>query len=489
MRYIMNISLDRGLKQDYYTIEKSENDENVLRIYIYTNGESVLDFKKMSYITFNKNSKQNEDVIKAFKSKRGFRNNTNQVYVSLAESKLDYENTKEQNEFLANFLRRNSVLLKKRVFVDIGSPKYDKEGVDLVSPFKGMSSVLVSIEDQQFYCTADEITATYELVNAIMKKLEGHELFTFEKMLYAFDIIRTNFAFDEKYSKLVDKVLRCYDDPSTLYTIMYKLVLDRLNVSNLYSVATFQTSDFGNYERGINIAYVDDQDAGVNGIYFFDLAHKSKYSFNKTFPGNTDRGLYLENYINNYAAFCKTKGFMIDELSLEYESLLDEADEHLVSTIELDIQENGMKGFLSNSFLLNTIARLVDGEVLFNPKKKFSKSELDEIGMNIERFADLFGRDINGETFLDALFNVRKLEYISNRRLFPLDDKNLRECMLNSSFTFSTLIENSDLSEYEFVDLFEDVFSDTMEKQGYEKEIKKLHLIMKQEETPKDDDK
>ena len=415
--------------------------------------------------------------------------NTNQVYVSLAESQFDYENTKEQNEFLANFLRRNSVLLKKRVFVDIGSPKYDKVGVDLVSPFRGMSSVLVSVEDQQFYCTADEITATYELVNGIMKELEGHELFTFEKMLYAFDIIRTNFAFNEKYSKLMDKVLRCYDDPSTLYTIIYKLVLDRLNVSNLYSIATFDASNFGNYERGINIAYIDDPDTGVKGIYLFDLARRSKYSFDKTFPGNTDKGLYLENYINNYSAFCKPKGFMEDELSLAYESTLDDADERLVSKIELDIAEDGMKGFLSNSFLLNTIARLVDGEILFNPKKRFSKSELEELGVNIERFAYLFGRDIDGETFLDALFNVRKLEYMSNRRLFPLDYKNLRECMLNSSFTFTSLIDNDELPTEEFLGLFEDIFSDTMEKQGYEKEIKKLHLIMQKEETPKDDDK
>ena len=67
MRYIMNIKVDRTLDHDYYKIEKSKNDENILRIYIYTNGESVLDFKKMNYITFNNDHKQSEDVINAFK--------------------------------------------------------------------------------------------------------------------------------------------------------------------------------------------------------------------------------------------------------------------------------------------------------------------------------------------------------------------------------------------------------------------------------------
>lgn len=493
MRYILNISLDKDLEYDYCRIDKAKKDKNLLCLYIYTNGKEPIDFKKMRYISFYKINYKG--IVEDLKTKRGIRNKIGVVYLN--DSSFEYMNSKEQNEALADILKNNPALANKRVFASTGSPRYDADGIDAISPFDNYKSTLVTMEELQFQVTAAEARATYEIANGVMKRLEGHEFSLLEKMLYTYDIIRTNFAIDEKYNKLMNSAIKCYDEPSPFYTILYKIVLDRLHVRNLYSVADYNRSQFNSYERAINLAYVNDPELGVEGIYFFDLTRDSRYAFDRIFPGNEDKDLYRENFINNYISFCKTRSAMAHEIGLEEEHMLNDADEDLAEEIQAAFKEDGIKAFYDECYLINMLAKLVDDEILFSPSKGILPNEVDYIQTSIERYSYLFGKDINAETFLEALFNVRRELFMENSHLFPLDEENLRECMLQSAFTFSSLTEDNvnmpDMSKREqeeaFVDLFEELFDNAMEKQGYEKEIKKLHLIMQKEETPKDDDK
>ena len=122
---------------------------------------------------------------------------------------------------------------------------------------------------------------------------------------------------------------------------------------------------------------------------------------------------------------------------------------------------------------------------------------MDEIRSKAERYTALFGNEIDGEDFLELLFNVRKVEYMENKRLFQLTIDTLRDSVFKSKFNFSGMtIELSEDQEYEQEDIsnaveesFDIYFEETMNNTKLEERIKKLKLSLNKDNNPDNNDK
>ena len=491
MKYFVNIVMNESLDHDLCFISGKSKDGNNTYLYIYTNGNHEIDFKKINYISFDKTNYKN--IINELKSKRKTRENTNIVYLS--NSNPSKKNSREQNEALVGVLEKNPVFRSKRSFVNIGNPNYNIRDIESVQPFKKSMHSLISFTNEGLYYSIDEIENTYEIINEIVRRVTKYDFSPAESLLYVYDIVRTNFECDEKYNKIIKRIIRKYDEPSTFYTVLFKQVLDRLHINNSYTVGDFDRSDFHSYERAMNIVYLNDSEKEIEGIYYFDLTFSSRYAFEKTPLVCTDEEIYIDQFLSNYSSFCKTKEELEDELSLIDESLLGMADENFMEEkLNPSFEMDGVKGIFNFMFTINQLSTLVDGKKLLDLDRGIKPDEVDTVLDTVEEYSALMNNQISGEQFLDILFNVRKVQYAEKGNVFPLDIESLKNCLLNSSFVFTSVEEsamnyvnyNEDTFDEEYLEMFEDAFEEEIEKQEIESEIKKLKLLLKNKS--KDDD-
>ena len=148
--------------------------------------------------------------------------------------------------------------------------------------------------------------------------------------------------------------------------------------------------------------------------------------------------------------------------------------------------------------LINNVGYFVDGRTVIDSFRGIKdEDDLEKIRNDTERYANLFNNDIEGEDFLELLFNVRKVEYAENKELFPLNIEILKECLFNSKFGFSSMnLDFDDDQAYEEEDIneiiqesFDTCFEESIDKSHIEERIRKLKLSLNKDiNKPKKDD-
>lgn len=488
MEYSIFITLDKDISKDYCILSSNAYEEEMVNLNIYTNGKEKIDFKKLNYLSFSE--RYYNDFITYFSYGRNIVDNAK--IISITNTSKEEKNTKKDNKELMKLIKTND-LINRKLFIDVGSIELNNEDMDAIQPLAKCRNALVTYGETNYYHSIEELEIVRELIDDIMKRINKNDFSLLEKMLYAYDLIRTNYMINPEYEKRMEKILKMYQEPSYLYSFIYKEVLTKLKIKNIYSYGDFYQAK----RRAINVAYVKDEVYDIEGVYYFDIGDNSKQRVTNSLmslPGDSLR----KELINNYESFCKTKNFMVFNGSLDVDYSFGDFDEEFMQIYDYTYEKEGANGVFKLRALLNNVASFVDGKPLIDAFKGIqSEDELDQIRNDTQRYVELFSRDIEGEDFLEILFNVRKVEYMENKEIFPLSIETFKECLSKSNFGFSKMnLEFDEEYEYEEEDIkekldesFEACFEDSIDKFNLEDRIRKLKLSLNKDiNKPKKDD-
>ena len=313
-----------------------------------------------------------------------------------------------------------------------------------------------------------------------------------EQVLFAYDIIRTNFIIDDKYRKNMEEIIELYPEPSFCYALIFKEVLTKLGIKNDFSSGCFYKTEC----RAMNIVKIEDDIYDIDGIYYFDIGRDSKQRFDNSLINYKEEDI-KEELINNYSGFCKTKDFMIYRGSLDMDYEFGIFDRDFMELFDQTLDQYGPNGIFQLKTVLNNVGYFVDGKPVIDDNTNIEDMDLDDIKDIAEKYTALFDNEIDGEDFLELLFNVRKVEYMENKSLFQLTIPTLRDCVFKSKFNFSGMtIELSEDQEYEQEDImdaieesFDIYFEETMNNTKMEERIKKLKLSLNKDNNSDNNDK
>ena len=482
MEYAIYVTLDKDLKKDFCILSCNEYNENVINLLIYTNGKSKIDFQKLNYLTFEE--MHYKSFISFFSYGRKVISNSKHIHITNASK--DKRNTKKDNEEILKFLNLNKEMLNKKLYIDAGNIKLTKDDLESLSPLSNCENVEVTLNGNNVYHYIDELQILYELVNEILKRINKYDFSPIEKMLYAYDIIRTNFMGNPIFEEKMEKILRRYNEPSYCYTLLYREVLNRLGIKNQYAVGEFPFYT----KRAFNIVYVKDEDYDLEGVYYCDIANDSKQRIENALIDVDSEEPIQSKLINNYESFCKTKGSMFERGSLDEDLTFEDFGEGFMSVYNYELEKRGINGVFKLRKLINLVSNFIDDQNLIDPVKGIQdEEELDEIKSETERYTNLFSKDIEGEDFLEILFNVRSVEYMENKELFPLSIEALKECIYNSQFPLSNMMNEFSMDRtYEKEDIdeilqetFDNSFEEVSSNKNLEDRIRKIKLTLKKD--------
>jgi hypothetical protein len=172
-----------------------------------------------------------------------------------------------------------------------------------------------------------------------------------------------------------------------------------------------------------NLMYLKDTKYGINGLYFFDPTFDCKHDDEN-------------NFLFSYRFFCRTKE-EIDKFTennyyyKSYEYLDDRYLDELVDSIPdgyLDVQD--IVSFCKET-KINHILELLGEEKITISSYRYTKNSLLKIIENIIIKAD---REINVDTFIKALYVVRRNQYYENPTKYLFDIDVLTDILVNSKF-------------------------------------------------------
>ena len=490
MEYSIYIMLDKTLKHDYGVIEDDGFGDKSIKLIVYTNGEKKIDFKELCYFTYDESFSKR--FINFFAYGRKVINNAKAIHVEKKLESNSDKNTREDNLDIIKLLELNKKLISKKIFVSVGSIGLNKEDMDSLEPLKGCKYASVMFDETGLFHTVGELEKIYYLVDFVIKKIEEQDFSPIEKVLYAYDIIRTDFIIDKRCEEKMEEVLDLYTDPSFCYSLVFNEVLKRLDIKCKYAFGDFT------YEtrRAFNIAYIIDEDYDIEGVYYFDISNNSKQKFENSLK-NIKNDSIKNSLINNYAFFSKTKGYFEERGILYEDYTFDDFDEIFMEELIAAEKNYGINGVYDLRGVINSVGYFIDGHTIIDNFLGIKdQDELDDIKEAVERYSNLFGKDISGEDFLEILFNVRQVEYKENKELFPLSIEDLKTSLFNSNFALSNMVsEFSEEKDYEQEDIdevlqeaFDYSFEETIYNNKMEERINKLKLSLNKDNKPRKDD-
>lgn len=489
MEYSIYMILDKTIEHDYCILEGESFDGQVIRLNVFTNGKEPINFKEIVYLAYE------EAFLTRFSSYfsngRKVVNNAKTIHV---EKKLESDaekNSAEDNEEIIKLLELNN-LMQKKIFISVGDISLNAKDIKLLEPLKKCRFSTVTFDESGLFHTIEELNLIYGLINFVEKKIKEQDFSEIEKVLYAYDIIRTNFMVYKECEEIMERVLDFYTEPSFCYSLIFNETLKRLNINSKFALGDFNTES----KRAFNIAYINDDIYNINGVYYFDIANNSKQKFENSISKVKNDSIG-NSLINNYAFFAKAKGDFIERGFLFEDYAFGDFDDTFMMDFNDALEGFGIKGVYDLRSQINPVGYFIDGRTVIDSFNGIrDQDELEEIKEATERYASLFGADISGEDFLEILFNVRKVEYKENKELFPLSIEELKTTLFNSNFALSNMVsEFSDEKEYEQEDIdkvlqdtFEYSFEEAIDNTKMEERIRNLKLTLNMENKPKNDD-
>lgn len=488
VKFSLYINVDDSIKEDYYSLTKSGLEDQMININVFTNGKNRIDFRG-TYFAFEE--EDFDKFVSGFKRGRNIIKNIDLIYISASDR---IKNTLKDNQLIIRTLNNNKQLLTTDVRLNVGDIAFTKEDIDSIRPFKKYKHLLITYEDTVNYHTAEEIDNIYDIVNEVVRRTNKHDFTPIEKVLYAYDLIRTNLIGSQEFEEKMNKITSLYLEPSFCYAYIFRLVLDNFGINNKYSLGDFDVDDM----RAFNVAYIEDETYDIKGVYYFDLSNNSKQQFENSFLVKPEKDTFEDYVVNNYKYFCKPKWFMVDCDHLDEDHMFADFDDGWMEVYDHLVQKNGINGVYGLRRIINNVSYFLDGEILINPVKGIqTQEELDDIRETIDEYTKLFSKPIDGDDFLEILFNVRQEQYKENGKVFPFSLDAFKICLARSHFALPNMVAEIDEDkEYEVEDIdefmdetFENSFDDLVNQTKIDERIRKLKLTLNVDKNnPKKDD-
>ena len=329
--------------------------------------------------------------------------------ISLIEE-LIYDNFIKQNELAHKLNYKFSIISGKSIEDDLSFIKCNKN-FDLIYRTNKYDKFLNNFTANDFpnlkilfqYSDIpipyEEFYGMYNYLMEIVDFIKYYDLSPFEQVILAYDIVKSRIYKEEdetesyRMSRDLNEIIKGNKIVCTGFSNLLDFILKQLNFKTRIVLLNYLNSETGHQK---NLIYLDDEKYGINNAFLLDPTWDSK--------NNDD---YLENYKHFlrpiYYRFNKTEEIKTIPQSL---NLLRKNEEEIINVFEKNIFIEKMPIIVS----LNSLLKFCGLEKI-NKSMNLNKEDIIQILHTLRK--KYFYR-IPNEKFANALYKVRRVEYINN---------------------------------------------------------------------------
>lgn len=329
-------------------------------------------------------------------------------------------------EEVRDYLLKNPMLCHHKIVFDHSVALSTEAFQKVKENFKDFPNVYVMLPGNVDPVSISDYEKTVLAIEEIVKKIQRYSYSPFEAILYAYDLVRDRFYIQEDVgeketvSRDLSSVLLGDKIVCTGFANIFHAVLKKLGIPSM--VFTLLLPDAPGHAR--NLVYVQDEKHGINGLYFFDPTFDCKKEEKNQF-------LY------SYRFFAKTKE-EIDALS-GYPFLYETYDKFSEASV-LALEEQLSGEYLHIEELLYVIPFAKVNHLLsLIGLEKLSLEDIplpkDDVLDKLYMITDLSHSPIRGDTFLKALYEVRRNQYYENPEKYAFDMHSLVTILYLSKFS------------------------------------------------------
>lgn len=324
---------------------------------------------------------------------------------------------------ISKFLNINIDYFKnKDVVIGDTVPLSEELLFQLKEKFVNFPNIKLRVSGNEELVSIEDYEKTFIAINVIADKINQYNYSPFEKLIYAYDLIRDRFYVkeekDEKYTSSRDLTSSLLGDKIVClgFANIFKAVCDKLDINSL--VFYLKTEDVGHAR---NLVQLKDEEYGIDGLYFFDPTFDCKkdkenrflFSY-KHFAKTFVESLELSGYDFEYSTYEYFDPCKLEDLELEFDEELEFLDiVRLISKTKINV----MLSFL--------------GEESIEANTEFN---LDKFIDTLYRISDYANKQINSNQFIKALYKVRRNQYYEEPTKYLFDIDALTCILVNSKF-------------------------------------------------------
>lgn len=318
----------------------------------------------------------------------------------------------ENNKIAFNFIKNNkdlNIVMAISDFKEITDILKDGEYPNFKIRFKN-SEDLISYKD--FY-------KMYNKLNEIIKFVNYYNLSPLEKIMLIYDIVKSNEYrkenSNESYgaSRNLNEIINNDKIVCVGFSNLMDFLLKNLNIQSNTMIIGY-TDKKSLHER--NFLYLKDEKYNIDGLFFLDATWDSKKN---------------EEYLDNYTFFLRGFNFFKNFKPAEY--IITPTKFQILEKNEKELEEyiNGFKNsdFIRLSITLSQLIKEYDPSVGFiiNLQDK-SVKEIINIIVKIQK---KYNKKISENAFKNALYRVRKIEYINGILKKELTEEDINKAYNN----------------------------------------------------------
>lgn len=330
-------------------------------------------------------------------------------------------------EDIAEYLRRNPELLDKEIvlaeFLDLDMDTC----LRLKEVFKDFPNIKLRIDGNNELISLSEYEKTIEAIDSIVEKINRYDYSPLEQLILAYDLIRDRFYVregeDEDYNVSRDLTSSLLGDKIVCvgFANIFDAVCKKLNIkSNVFLLNNRRDTTTGHAR---NMVHLQDDKYGIDGIYFFDPTFDCKKDEENNFLFS------YRFFAKDYIEMCELSGdkyiprdFKLFDERFFY-ALMDKCEE-----LDGDL---GTVFKVLNLSRVNTLLKFVDKDTIEPLKPGFNPVEIIDACYDVKVMAE---QSIGAETFLRALYTVRKNQYYEEPGKYLFDVQTLTKIITNSRF-------------------------------------------------------
>lgn len=334
------------------------------------------------------------------------------------------------------YIKNNPILRTKKIIISeylgLSSEILNKIYVELNG---NVDNLYFNLFKNTKLITFDECVNTFKKMDEMVERINRYDFSPIEKIMYIYDLVRDriysteNDNSDMSKSRDLSSVLLNENIVCLGYARIFSSLLQRVGI-NSREVLLLNEAENSGHAR--NEVYIKDDKYNIDGIYYFDPTWDSRRNENDNL------------YLYSYKYFAKTKSYMdemdcgkIKDIKFPYFSY--DMDCEFIDTVN----EKGFDG-LSEDMIrsVNYMSTLLEGkyliEALFYLKNSplYGKVNAEEISEKISDLIVYFERPLYAEVLLEALYNVRKVQYYEESEKFPFSLEDFYIILKLSDFGF-----------------------------------------------------
>lgn len=376
-------------------------------------------------------------------------------------------------EDVAVYLKRNPELLSKEIIFS-ESLELDKNTCDrLKVVFKDIPNIKFRVKGNRELVTINEYEKTIEAIDSIVEKILRYDYSPLEQLILAYDLIRDRFYVmedeTEDYSISRDLTSALLGDKIVCvgFANIFDAVCTKLNIKSMTFLLANKNDSTTGHAR--NMLHLEDEKYGIEGLYFFD----------PTFDCKKDD---KNNFLLSYRFFAKDYKEM-DTLSHgiyfpQDFKLFD--NENFFEMLDRSEEIGDLRDALSilTDYRINTLLKFLGKESISPLSMGSDYDVVVDAAYDIKERAD---RSIGAETFLKALYTVRKNQYYENPGKYMFDVQTLTQIITNSRFRADdsgeqTLLSMLGFNQYYGKEASEEKVKKFIEENGLDYDIGRVKL-------------